>query len=243
MARRLFYVQELKDGQARLEGETAVHIRKVLRGERGQRYEVSDGEELWLAEIREFGKDSVSFHLIEELEVAPPPAKIRLLPALIKFDAFEWMLEKATELGVESITPVYSLRCDKGLDQAARKRRERWLRILAESGQQCRRLAPPILEEAVPLKTALATQARIKLWLEEQRGTSNLLDALPGSREAQDEVAMLCGPEGGWDDRERREAETAGWVAVSLGNQILRAETAALAGVAVVTAAWGQAKR
>jgi 16S rRNA (uracil1498-N3)-methyltransferase len=241
MARRLFYVQDLIGGEARLQGETATHIRKVLRGERGQRYEVSDGEQLWLAEIRDFGKDSVVFQLVERLEAVQPPVRIKLYPALIKFDAFEWILEKATELGVETITPVYSLRSDKGLDQAAKKRRERWLRILAESGQQCRRLAPPQLEEVIPLRAALETTAAHKLWLEEQRGAENIISCLPATRQPQDEISVLCGPEGGWDDRERKEAEATGWKPVSLGNQILRAETAALAALAVLTAAWGQA--
>lgn len=234
MARRLFYVREFKGGSARLEGETAQHLRKVLRAERGQRYEVSDGDSLWLAEIAEFGKDRVEFRLLERLEAVQPRVRVHLLPALIKFDHFEWILEKATELGVSRITPVYSLRVEKGLDQAAQKRLERWRRIVLESGQQSRRLAPPVLDEPLKLKDALAAESPLRLWLEEQRGAAPVLPSLPPSFV---EAALLCGPEGGWDEREREAAREAGWTAVSVGPQILRAETAAIAALAVLGAA------
>ena len=230
----MFYVDDRDGSRAFLRGETAQHVRKVLRAERGQRYEVSDGDELWLAEIADFGKDLVEFHLLERIEAIAPPALLHLYPALIKFDHFEWLLEKATELGAARITPVYSLRVEKGLDQAAPKRMERWRRILMESGQQSRRLAPPELNPPVKLSEALAAQAPLRLWLEEQRDAPPLLAHLPRGFES---AAMLCGPEGGWDDRERQAARDAGWSPVTLGPQILRAETAALAALAVLNAA------
>lgn len=233
MARRMFYVQEVRDNAAFLRGETAQHIRKVLRAERGQRFEISDGEEIYLAEIADFGKGVVEFRLIESVPSVVPAARVHLLQALIKFDHFEWILEKATELGVERITPVYALRCDKGLDQAAVKRRERWLRIVAESGQQCRRLKPPVLEEPVRFKVGLATDSPQKLWLEEEVGAPPILKTL---RKAGEPIQVLCGPEGGWDPREREEAQAGGWQAVSLGRQVLRAETAAISALAVISA-------
>ena len=233
MARRMFYVQEVRDGVAYLRGETAQHIRKVLRAERGQLFEISDGEEIFLAEIADFGKEMVEFRLIESVPSVTPAARVHLLQALIKFDHFEWVLEKATELGVERITPVYALRCEKGLDQAAVKRRERWLRIVAESGQQCRRLKPPLLDEPLRLKSALALESPQKLWLEEAPGAPGILSTL---RKGEEPILVLCGPEGGWDPREREDAKSGGWQAASLGRQILRAETAAISALAVVLA-------
>ncbi len=238
MARRLFYAQDLKGAAAYLHGETAQHLRKVLRAERGQMYEISDGSSLWLAEIADFGKDLVEFRLLERLEAARPAARIHLLAALIKFDHFEWLIEKATELGVERITPVYSLRVEKGLDHAAAKRMERWRRILLESGQQSRRLAPPSLDDPVKLQDALTAEAPAHLWLEEQSDAAPpILKALPGPLT---QASLLCGPEGGWDDRERASARQAGWTPVSLGPQILRAETAAIAALAILSA-WAHA--
>ncbi len=233
MARRMFYVDEVQGDVAYLRGETAQHIRKVLRAERGQRFEISDGVQIHLAELLDFGKDVVEFRLLEPLPSVAPEARVHLFQSLIKFDHFEWVLEKATELGVEQITPVYALRCEKGLDQAAVKRRERWLRIVAESGQQCRRLAPPVLDEPVRLKTALGMEAPLRLWLEEEPGAAAIMGAV---RAPLAHVLVLCGPEGGWDPRERAEASERGWQPVSLGRQVLRAETAAISAMAVISA-------
>lgn len=234
MARRLFYVGEIRDGAAHLEGDTAKHLRKVLRAETGQRYEISDGQRLYLAEISGLGKQRVEFRTLEPLEPEEPAARVRLYAALIKFDHFEWMVEKATELGVDRITPVAAFRSDHGLDRAALKRRERWARIAAEAGQQSRRLAPPLIDGVMEVDDALRDSSECRLFLEERRGAAAVLDQVrPGVREA----ALLVGPEGGWDDRERKAAAVAGWGAVSLGPMVLRAETAAAAALAVVMAA------
>jgi len=233
MARRLFYAQEWKADKAWLTGEAAEHLRRVLRAQPGQIYELSDGERVWLARIERFGRQQVEFSLLEPAAVVRPPAPVVLLAALFKFDRFEWMLEKAAELGVERITPVASLRSEKGLEAAAAKRRARWEKILREAGQQSRRLRPPGLGEVVSLPEALNTQADTRLWLEEEAGASPIL----GELSPDGTVALLCGPEGGWDDRERAAAAATGWKAVSLGPMILRAETAALAALAVIAAA------
>jgi 16S rRNA (uracil1498-N3)-methyltransferase len=234
----MFYVGEVREGRATIRGDAARHLRKVLRAEPGQRYEISDQRHMWLAEISRYGKDLVEFTLLDE--IAPPfsPVRAWLLPALIKFDHFEWLLEKATEFGVERITPVYSLRCDKGLDHAAHKRAGRWRRILHEAGQQSRRLAPPLLDAPVPLAEALQTNAAYRLWLDEMRQAAPLLQTLPATKSREDVVAILAGPEGGWDPRERDAALSAGWTPASLGPHILRAETACAAALAVVNAAW-----
>ncbi len=237
MARRLFYAQEWRAGRAILHGETAEHIRRVLRAERGQIYEVSDGERVWLGRIEAFGKEMVEFALLEEAPAARAAAPVRLMAALIKFDHFEWMIEKATELGVERITPVAALRSERGLAGAAEKRRARWERIVREAGQQSRRIRPPELDSVMPLAEAFRTQAELRLFLDEEPDATPVLKVLERVDEG---VALLCGPEGGWDAREREEAERAGWARVSVGPMILRAETAALAAVAVVVAALNQ---
>lgn len=244
MARRMFYLDEVRRDRAWIRGETADHLRKVLRAAAGQRFDLSDGSRYYLAELAAFGRGEVEFQIIETRDAAPQPLQVHLLASLIKFDHFEWMLEKATELGVERITPVNALRSEKGLDQAAVKRMERWRRIVRESGQQSRRVRPPEIVEPLGLKDALAIEAGCRLWLEEESGAQPILKAAPESGG----VALLAGPEGGWDDRERKQAAEAGWVAVSLGPQILRAETACLAALAVLNAkscaaAWMSAGR
>ncbi len=240
MARRLFYAQEWKSGRAFLRGETAEHLRRVLRAERGQLYELSDGERLWLGRIEGFAKGAVEFALIEELPAERAPMPVHLLASLFKFDRFEWMIEKAAELGVERIMPVASLRSEKGLDAAAEKRRSRWEKIAREAGQQSRRVRPPEIGAVIPFKDALHSEAETRLFLDEAGSAPPILSALENPAAS---VALLCGPEGGWDERERHAAKQAAWQPVSLGPMILRAETAALAAVAILSAARTSATR
>jgi len=237
MARRLFFVDEIHSGSAEMHGDDAMHLTRVLRVEVGQRYEISDNRGLYLAEVETARKQHVVFRVVEKLETRPLPVRMQLFAALIKFDHFEWTLEKATELGVERITPVISERVEKGLDRAVGKRMERWVRILKESAQQSRRWQLPELEEPVRLSRVLVEDG-IRLVLEEEAGAAPILSALPGERHREDLVKVLVGPEGGWAEHERVSLAEAGWKAVSLGPTVLRAETAAAAGLAVVGAAW-----
>src|SRR5579863_3103171 len=110
---RRFFVDEVRRGEAALDGDEAEHLTRVLRAENGQRYEVCDGTRLYVGEIIEARKRSVRFRILEELPVASPAVRITLLMSLIKFERLEWMMEKATELGVAKIVPVEAERSDK----------------------------------------------------------------------------------------------------------------------------------
>src|ERR1051326_2587068 len=143
--RRRFFVDEVRGGAAELRGEDARHLTRVLRVEPGQRFELSNNSQAWLAEIDEARGERVTFRILEPIPYTPPPARITLCAALIKFDRFEWIVEKATELGVERILPVNSTRCERGLFEASHKRTERWMRIARESSQQSRRVQIPEL--------------------------------------------------------------------------------------------------
>jgi len=237
LARRRFFVDTVRSGAAELRGEEARHLTRVLRVEAGQRYEISDNRAAWLAEIVEARGERVLFRVIEPIDSPPPPVDITLCVALIKFDRFEWIVEKATELGVERILPVGTVRVEKGLFEAAPKRTERWMRIARESSQQSRRVRVPEILPAVRLEKALSESADHHYFLEETTARP-LLQALPDGRAAGARVALLAGPEGGWTDTERALAAGAGWQAVSLSPRVLRSETAAAAAVAIVMNAW-----
>jgi 16S rRNA (uracil1498-N3)-methyltransferase len=225
---------------AELTGRDARHLIRVLRAQPGQKYEISDNHRPYLAEIFHSAKDRVVFRVLEALPPRPPAVTVRLYAALIKFDHFEWMLEKATELGVTEIVPVDAERSDKGLREAAGRRFERWMRIVRESSQQSRRDQMPELRLPADLPACLREAASYRYYLEEEPGAVSLAAALPepGRRKASDQVSLLTGPEGGWTSRERLLAVAAGWRAVSLGPQVLRAETAVLAAQSVLACAW-----
>lgn len=237
MARRRFFVNEIRSGTAELRGDQARHLSRVLRAEPGQQYEISDSRSAYLAEILEARVDRVVFRVLEALDSPEMPVQITLLAGLIKFDRFEWMIEKTTELGVDRILPVETARSEKGLGKASQKRVERWARIAREASQQARRLRAPEILPAAGLEAALAEPADCRYVLEEASAPP-LLQQLPAARHRGVRVAMLVGSEGGWTDAERRLTAAAGWRPVSLGPQVVRAETAAAAAVAVVTSAW-----
>src|ERR1700731_4754166 len=157
--RRRFFVEQFVADRAFMEGEAAHHLGRLLRAQTGQLYELSDGERVWLARVERVGRDRVQFALVEELPAAHPGVDVTLLLAVVKFDAFEWALEKATELGVSTIVPLASARSDKTLLVAAGKRAERWKKILAEASQQSRRVRVPVLQAVSEPAQAFRAQA------------------------------------------------------------------------------------
>jgi 16S rRNA (uracil1498-N3)-methyltransferase len=228
----------VRNGQAKISGDDARHLTRVLRVEAGQRYEISDNKDVYLAEIESAHKESVVFRTMEKLPAAAPSARIELYAALIKFDRFEWIVEKATELGVTEIVPVEAARSERGLEKAAGKRVERWRRIALEASQQSRRTHLLEIAEPIPVAHALAREGSNRYVLDEVPGGLPLIETLPAVRSAQDTVAILTGPEGGWTDEERASFTAAGWTPVSMGPLILRAETAVIAAVAVISQMW-----
>ncbi|HEY3935952.1 MAG TPA: RsmE family RNA methyltransferase [Bryobacteraceae bacterium] len=236
--RRRFFVPEVRRGTAQLTGDDAAHLVRVLRAEVGQIYEISDNRDLYSAEIEVARKSLVSFRVLEKLPPEEAAVEIWLLAALIKFDRLEWLVEKATELGVGAIRPFEATRTERGLAQAAIKRRARWQKIALEASQQARRIHLPQVQRASSFAEALEVEANVKLLLDESADAPAILPSLPGERTTSDRVALLLGPEGGWTNEERAQAIAAGFQNCSLGRTILRSETAAVAGLAVIQAAW-----
>jgi 16S rRNA (uracil1498-N3)-methyltransferase len=230
--RRRFFVEQFAGDRAVIEGETAHHLGRVLRAQAGQLYELSDGKRLWLGRIERAARDRVEFALVEELSADQPTLEITLLLSIVKFDAFEWALEKATELGVSRIVPLAAARCEKALVAAAGKRAARWYKILTEASRQSRRLQPPQLQSvARPEQAFSAVTANTKLLLSERREAPPLRQVLSGATPAK-ALALAIGPEGGWTEQEFAAGQTAGFREASLGKLILRAETAVIAALA-----------
>jgi 16S rRNA (uracil1498-N3)-methyltransferase len=215
----------------------------VLRAESGQLYELSDGASVWLARTESVGRDEIEFALIEPLALHVAPVRITLLLSIVKFDRFEWAIEKATELGADEIVPLAAERSEKGLLAAAEKRAERWKRILLESAQQARRLRIPILLEAAKSSDAFrAAVADVRLLLSERAGAGPMRELLEPSAQRAPEsttVAIAIGPEGGWTDAEFVAAKSANFAEAALGANILRTETAVCAALAAVQYASG----
>lgn len=230
----MFYAEDAGAGHALIQGETAEHLRRVLRVELGQQYEISDRQNIYLGRVSGLPKGAVEFELTELLPARRQGAEITIFASLVKFDRFEWMLEKCSELGVESVVPIVAARSDAGLDKAAEKRQPRWARICEESGQQCRRVQPMKVAPCVGFAEAIKANATERLFLDETGG----LPFLAHVRDTAGTYAICTGPEGGWTEQERESALAAGWQAVTLGENILRAETATLAAVSQIQGRW-----
>jgi 16S rRNA (uracil1498-N3)-methyltransferase len=236
MTRRRWIADTWTETTAALKGEQAVHLARVLRAQPGQVFDVVANGFLHRAEIMSADEREVVFALHEELE-AESALPVHLLMAVFKFDHMEWGIEKATELGVARITPVIARRTEKHLAQAAEKRVERWRRIVREAAQQSRRSDVPEVDEPVMLKAALGrVRAEKKLLLAETEQENSLKAALASSEGKVASVALAIGPEGGWTAEEMALFSEHGWEHVTLGPRILRAETAAIAGLAVCAA-------
>lgn len=243
MTRRRWIADTWTDNTASLTGDQAAHLARVLRAEPGQVFDVLAGGFLRRAEVTSVSDREVAFALGEELET-DAALPVHLLLAVIKFDHYEWGLEKATELGAARLTPVLARRTDKHLAQAAGKRVERWRRIVREAAQQSRRSDLPEIDDPAPLKTALAgVTAPHRVLLAETEEENTLAAAIQNHRpkdgpdaEHNRELALAIGPEGGWAPEEMQLFVAQGWRPVTLGPRILRAETAALAGLAICSA-------
>ena len=232
MTRRRWIADKVEGDHAYLLGQNAAHLFRVLRAQPGQQFDVAAEGVLRLGTIVHATAEQVEFHLGEEV-ASETPSEISVYLSIFKFDRMEWALEKLTELGVARIVPVVAARSGHHLVKAADGRVERWRKIARESAQQARRIAPPEITAPIELKKAIAKVEGSRIVLSETEESVSLKQALAGCAAP---LAMAFGPEGGWTPEEVEMFRAAGWKSASLGATILRAETAAIAAVAVAMA-------
>ena len=227
MALRRVFVDGIEGGAAVARGAQAHHLARVARLRAGEQVEVSDQVTAYRALTESCTPTEVRFRIEGALPAEPDFPRLGVVLAIVKFARFEWAVEKLTELGVHSITPLIAARSDAKLVQSAEKRAERWRRIALEAAQQSRRLAAPTV--AVPM--AFADAAR------DCRSDTRLLADPAGPPVASvgcsRETTLFVGPEGGWTQQESQLAHECGFRAASLGRNVLRAETAAVALAAI----------
>ena len=235
MTRRRFIADEVSGNRAALVGEHADHLVRVLRARVGQDFDIAAGETVRRGRITAVSDGRVEFDLGEEVSRASL-AEITLVLAVFKFDRMEWAIEKCTELGVSRIVPIIARRTDSHLATASPKRVERWRRIARQAAEQSRRDTPPEIAAPVKFAEALSFPAALRIVLAELQEQTLLRDILQ-QKNAGDGIVMAVGPEGGWTESELQSFQKSGWISASLGNTVLRAETAAIAATALVVSA------
>lgn len=235
--RRIFISDLLKE-KLTITGPDAHHLAHVMRGRVGDHIVVADDEgKVGEYVMTAFTDSSVSLELVEYLaENTESPVKITLAQCLPKGDKLELITQKATELGVNSIVPLTSDNCVVRYDaKKAQAKQEKWQKIANEAGKQCGRSLLPEVEPVTPLKNWLKAMAHEDMALcmcyenEEQIGIKEFLTNCRHKR-----IAVVIGPEGGFSLDEVAYAHSLGITPVSLGNRILRAETAAIAAVTII---------
>ena len=244
MTRRRWIAENWDEATASLAGAQAEHMIRVLRAQPGEEADVVAGGKVFhsvvasITDSAQGGKAEVRFNLIAEVE-SEPGMPVTLVMSIFKFDHMEWAIEKATELGVAGIVPVIARRTEKHLALAAMKRAERWRRIVHEAAQQSRRSDLPVIHDPAKLSDRVKTVPNLKriVLAEQERSTTlrgALAEAIAAAGTEMPELDLAIGPEGGWAPEEEALFDANGWQAVSLGPRILRAETAAIAALAVV---------
>jgi 16S rRNA (uracil1498-N3)-methyltransferase len=229
MTRRRWIADEVSETHAALTGNHARHLSQVLRAQIGQEFDISTGREVRRGRVSGMEPDRVEFQL-GEVVAASAESAVTVALSIFKFDRMEWALEKCTELGVARIVPVIAGRTESHLAKAAAKRRGRWQRIARQAAEQSRRTSPPEISAPVKFDELVAMPADGRIVLAEVEEELLLKNALS---ESHGSLLLAFGPEGGWKPQELAAFRSAGWTAASLGDPILRAETAVIAAVAI----------
>jgi 16S rRNA (uracil1498-N3)-methyltransferase len=230
LTRRRWIADEVSENHAALTGDHAKHLTRVLRARVGQEFDIVANGIARHGRITQLSEDRVEFELAEEI-LTPLLQRLTLLLAIFKFDRMEWAVEKCTELGATGIVPLIARRTDSHLVSAAGKRVERWRRLAVQAAEQSRRAAAPDIAEPMKLGDALTMPGSIRIVLSEIENQTSLRDVL--TRTGVGDTLLAFGPEGGWTEDELQSFHENGWLSVTLGQTILRAETAAIAATAI----------
>lgn len=244
---RRFFVEEkdIKGNQVTIKGNEARHIAQVLRLKEKDRMKVFTGEgREYLTEIIQVGKKEVIGNILKEIELnTEPSVSITLIQGLPKKDKMDFIVQKATELGVKKVIPVFTQRTIVKLDrEKARPRQIRWQRIAKEAAKQSGRAVVPKVDEITTFIQSLdiINKEGLNLIPWEEEESTSLKEVLrpitAGTRQSRvgSPITVFIGPEGGFTPEEVGAAKERGAVPVSLGPRLLRTETAAMATLAMI---------
>ena len=206
----------------------AWHAARVLRLAAGDRVEVFDGMgRAAQAELLEVGKRAVTVKILREWREERVQPEIHLIVALIKNERFDWLVQKATELGAASIRPVAAERSVVKLaGKDAEKRRSKWEQIAVEAAKQCGHLVLPHIFPVASPREAFGSAPDGLKGIPALHSDGRTLGQFFGA-EAHN-LSFAIGPEGDWTEEEMASATDCGFVPLHLGKHVLRSETAAL---------------
>ena len=242
---RLFVSENILSGaELALDGEKARYIGRVLRLRPGDHLAVFNGKDgEFAANVLSISKNTAVVQVDAHIDTATEsPLKVHLVQGISRGERMDFVIQKATELGVKRISPVLTEHGVVKLDaRRTTKRRNHWQKVAESACEQSGRIRPPLIDEPVSLNSwfgAKTGDADIDLILRPRAAMSLISIAAPNTK-----VCLLIGPEGGFSDSEYEDATIAKFKAVSLGPRVLRTETAAIAALTVAQSLWGDLRK
>jgi 16S rRNA (uracil1498-N3)-methyltransferase len=226
---------EIQGQAALITGSEAHHLRTVLRLAVGDLVCLFDGTgKIYEATITLIAKGAVATNIVASRSAVPAPVLVHISQALLKGKKMDLLVQKANELGIDILEPFISVHCENKARNP--ERQQRWHRVVIESCKQCGRPVPltcrPEVEFPAMLQKGGEFDLKLIFWEQEQELSLNRLFAAQGMNFRS--VQAIIGPEGGFSTEEINQAKVAGFLPVSLGRRILRAETASLAVMAIL---------
>jgi 16S rRNA (uracil1498-N3)-methyltransferase len=234
--RRFFLFKPPASEEIFIEGEEYHHLKKVLRLKEGDKVELTDGQGYrYLAELTRFKKDKAKVRILKKEFIPPPDLKIHLGVSLLKKKVMDLVIQKATELGVWEINVCLTSNSVPQIEETERKVK-RWQRIALEALKQCGRDYLPTIDMADFLDLLKKAQGLKLIAVGPREGAETIPLYLAVKDSQETDIWLFIGPEGGFSPEEIEQANTFGFIPVSFGPYILRAETAVLAGLSVIQA-------
>ncbi len=229
-----------------LYGDEHHHLSRVARVKPEEKVWLFDEQGTnYLAKVEEIRKDMTRMSILQTLDKNKPKIKITLAQALLKSKKMDLIIQKSTELAVTNIIPVITARTIVKVEEKIQKKIERWKKIALEAVKQSQKSFLPSISSPMPVEKLVEGRGEEKkLLLSENKGKylRDILIESSGSElkmpKPPSSVLILVGPEGGWTDEEERFMLNNGYEAVSLGKQTLRAETAALYSLVLISHFW-----
>ena len=222
----------------RITGDLLRHLRDSLRLHPGDFLTLNDGcGTRYRVEVTHVTSQAIDSRIIDQqTEPARKASAIVLGQALIKGDKMDWVIQKATELGVATIVPIHSTHSViKPNPERLEHQRSRWNRIARDAAQQSERWTIPTIEAPVDLAEICRQYASTPLkGILTERSSGLSLATMPLPQDHTHQIILLIGPEGGWAADEQRLAQGQGFLPLTLGPRILRAETAAIAVLSIL---------
>ncbi|MGQ9618488.1 MAG: 16S rRNA (uracil(1498)-N(3))-methyltransferase, partial [Candidatus Aminicenantia bacterium] len=227
---------KIENNICQLTDEEHFHFSKVLRGREGEKICIMDGEgNLYKGEVISIGNKSTKVKLLEKETINRESPEFVIVQSITKNETMDFIIQKATEMGVDKIFPIFSKRSKYFRKELFPKKIEHWKSISINALKQSRRLYLPKINAPLLIEEFLKMQIEGEKLLFSENGSIPIKSILYQKPEA---VYLLFGPEGGWEEEEETLILKHGFKSISLGKQILRTETAVISALSILNIFW-----